>query len=93
MPRRMNQVGQHVDDVNGGELPLDPDGHTLAGELVQDVEHAEGPAVIRPVMDEVVGPDVVYCSACNSDPTVSSHFNSLWHRSAHNSRAEQQSAA
>ena len=53
------QVGQHVDNIRRGELAPDPDGQALAGELVQDVEHAEGPAVICPVMDEVVGPDVV----------------------------------
>ena len=53
------QVGQDVDDVDRGELAPDPDGQALAGELVQDIEHAEGPAVICPVMDEVVGPDMV----------------------------------
>ena len=31
----------------------------------------------------------VCCSACNSDPAVSSHFNSLPRRSARNPRAEQ----
>ena len=53
------QVGQHVDDVNGGKLPAHPDRQALAGELVQDVEHAEGPAVMGLMMDEVIGPDVV----------------------------------
>ena len=53
------QVGQHVDNVDRGELAPNPDRQALAGELVQDVEHAEGPAVIRPVMHEVIGPDVI----------------------------------
>ena len=62
MPRRMKQdeqVGQHVDDVGRGELAPDTDRQARAGELVQDIEHAEGPAVICPVMHEVIGPDVV----------------------------------
>ena len=33
------------------------------------------------------------CSACNFDPAVSSRFNSLSSRSAHNPRADQQAAA
>ncbi len=53
------QVGQHVDDVDGGEPALDPDGQALAGELVQDIEHAKGPLVMGPVMNEVIGPDMV----------------------------------
>src|SRR4051812_34673421 len=53
------QVREHVDDVDGLELASDPDGQALVGELVDDVEHAEPPSVVRPVLDEVVGPDVV----------------------------------
>ena len=40
-------------------LRLDPDRQAFAGELVDDVEHAELPSVVGAVLDEVVGPDVV----------------------------------
>jgi hypothetical protein len=30
----------------------------LSGELINDGEHAEGPAVVRAILNEVVGPDV-----------------------------------
>src|SRR3954470_14115116 len=53
------QVREHVDDVDGLELASDADRQTLVGELVDDVEHAEPPSVVCPVLDEVVGPDVV----------------------------------
>src|SRR3954469_25384854 len=53
------QVREHVDHVDGLELASDPDGQALVGELVDDVEHAEPPSVVRPVLGEVVGPDVV----------------------------------
>lgn len=47
---------QHV--VRGG-LTGDVDGQALAGELVDDGEHAKAPAVVGAVGNEVVGPDVV----------------------------------
>ena len=53
------QVGQDLEDIGRGELPPDPDRQALPGELVQDIEGAEGPAVVGPVMHEVVGPDLV----------------------------------
>ena len=53
------QVRQDVDDVGRVQLAVDPDRQALAGELVDDVEHAELPPVVGPVLDEVVGPDVV----------------------------------
>src|SRR3954468_5679605 len=47
------QVREHVDDADGLELASDPDGQALVDELVNDVEHAEPPSVVRPVLDEV----------------------------------------
>ena len=35
------QIRQHVDHVDGLELPGDPDRQALVGELVDDVEHAD----------------------------------------------------
>jgi len=53
------QVGKRVDDIDGLELAAHPDGEALAGELVDDVEHAILPPVVGAIFDEVVGPDVV----------------------------------
>ena len=53
------EVGQDIDGVNGGKLPANPDRQALTGELVQDIEGSKGPPVMRPVMHEVVGPDMV----------------------------------
>ena len=53
------QVGERIDDVNRLELAIDPDGKALAGELVDDVEHPILPSVVRAILDEVVGPDMV----------------------------------
>ncbi len=53
------QVREHVDDVDRAKFPVHPDRQALAGELVDDVEHAVLASVVRAVLDEVVGPDVV----------------------------------
>ncbi len=53
------QVRQGIDHRGRIELPVDPDRQALSGEFVDDVEHSELPPVVRPALDEVVGPDVV----------------------------------
>ena len=53
------EVRQDVDNVRRLQPPVDPDRQALPGELVDDVEHAELPAVVGAVLDEVVGPDMV----------------------------------
>ena len=67
MARRDEQIGQHVDDVNRGELSPNPDRQALPGELVQDIERAEGPGVIGPVMHEVIRPDMVRALGAQPD--------------------------
>ena len=52
------QVCQGV-DVGRIQLPIDTDHQRLLRELVDDVERAERPPVMRPVLDEVTRPDVV----------------------------------
>jgi hypothetical protein len=52
-------IEQYVDHVGGLELPVDPDGQTFVGELVDEVEHAILPPFVRAILDEVIGPDVV----------------------------------
>ena len=41
------------------ELATNPDRQTFSGELVDDVEHAELPAIVGPTLDEVIGPDMI----------------------------------
>lgn len=53
------QVRQGVDDIGRVELARDPDRQALPGELVDDVEHAELPAIVRPALDKIIGPDMV----------------------------------
>lgn len=53
------EIRQHVDDVGGLQLPVDPDGEALPGELVDQIEHTELTAVMGSTLDEVVGPHVV----------------------------------
>ena len=62
MPRRSaqdEQVGEYINDVDRLEPATDPDGQAFPGELVDDVEHAELPAIVGSVLDKVIGPDVI----------------------------------
>src|SRR5205814_8991985 len=56
---RDEQVGQHVDHVDGLQLARHPDCQALVRELVEDVEHAILPSVVRAILHEVVGPHVI----------------------------------
>ena len=53
------EVSQNIYDRGRVQLPVDPNGQAFPRELVDDVEHSEFPPVVRPALDEVVGPDVV----------------------------------
>src|SRR5215210_1342013 len=53
------QVREHIDHINCLQLPAHPDGQALAGELVDDVEHAELAPVMGAILDKVIGPDMV----------------------------------
>lgn len=53
------QVGKHVDDIDGLQLSFNPDGNTFARELVDHIEHADFPAIVCAILDEVVGPDMI----------------------------------
>ena len=48
-----------MQDVLAVELASDMRGQAFPGELVDDVEHAEGLAVMRATHNEVIAPDVV----------------------------------
>jgi hypothetical protein len=54
-----HQFGQRLDDGGRVQPAVDADGEGLARELVDHGQHPELAPVVRPVLDEVVGPDVV----------------------------------
>jgi hypothetical protein len=53
------EIGQHIDHIDGLELASDPDRQAFVGELVDHIEHAIFPSIVGAVIDEVVGPDVI----------------------------------
>ena len=53
------QIGQHINHIDGLELTGDPDHQAFMAELVDHVEHSIFPSVVGAVYDEVVGPDVI----------------------------------
>jgi hypothetical protein len=54
------QIRQDIDHVRRFQLAGHPDGQAFAGEFIDDVDHRELAAVMGAVLDEVVGPDVVW---------------------------------
>ena len=63
----MNRSDRGVDDVGRVELAIDADCKAFPGELVDDVEHAESPAIVGPTLDEVIGPDMVWMLGSKPD--------------------------
>ena len=55
----MKKVGQNVDHIDCPELAGDADRQAFMGELVEHVEHPVPASIMSPVLDEVVGPDVI----------------------------------
>ena len=53
------QFAENIDHVDRLQLTPDPDRQALVRELVDDVEHPVFPPIMRPVLDEVVGPHVI----------------------------------
>ena len=53
------QVRESIDDLSRVQLPFDQDSQTFPAMFVQDVERPERPAIICPVMHEVIRPDVI----------------------------------
>src|SRR5690606_22489113 len=56
---RDEQLAECLDDIGRLEFPCDTDGQALAGELVDDAQHPERPAIVGAVSDEVIRPDMV----------------------------------
>jgi hypothetical protein len=62
VPRNSTQdevIGQNIDHVDGLQLARHPDRQALVRELVEDIEHAILPPIMRAMLDEVVGPHVI----------------------------------
>lgn len=53
------QVGEHIDDVDGLEFPINPDRQAFVRELVDDVQHPIFPSLMGAILDEVIRPDMV----------------------------------
>jgi hypothetical protein len=54
---QIRQTGQHIIMLQG---PGNFDRQTFPRELVDHRQHPEGPAIMGPVHDEVVCPDVIF---------------------------------
>ena len=54
------EIGQDVDHIRGFELPVEPDRQALQRELVDHVQHAILSAIMGAVLEEVIGPDVIW---------------------------------
>ena len=54
-----HRISNGVQDVTGAQLALHFDGQAFAGVLIDERQHAERPSIMRAILDEVVGPDMV----------------------------------
>ena len=58
-PSICERVGQEMENVVGAEPPGHQDGQTLPALFIDDGKHPEGPAIMCPGLNEVMGPDLV----------------------------------
>lgn len=58
-PQQDEEVRQHVQHIDGVQLPVDTDRQRLPRELIDDVQRSVGPPFISPVLEEVIGSDMV----------------------------------
>ena len=61
------QLTKRVEDIAGVEFTFDTDRQALSGELIDDAEHAEDFTVMRPVLDEIIRPDMAFVSGSQTD--------------------------
>ena len=78
-PALEHEVNQRLDCIRGVQPPIDLHGEGLTGELVDHAEHLDLPAVMRPVLDELVSPDLVgpLCPQANAGSTIQPEPTSL----------------
>jgi len=53
------EIAQKQDHVLGSDLSSNMRGQTLAGVLIENVQNPKGPAILRPVCDEVIGSHLI----------------------------------
>jgi len=61
------ELGQTVEHVVGSETSRNADSQAPPRELVEHDEHAERATVLCPILDEVIGPDVVWPLGSQTD--------------------------
>ncbi len=61
------QIGEHVDDIDGFQPPIDSNVQTFMRELIYDVQHSVFPSVMCAVLDEVIGPDMIATLRAQAD--------------------------
>ena len=54
------QFTKNIQDITRVQLALDADSETLPSVLVDHAQHAEDLSVMRPVLDEVIRPDMAF---------------------------------
>lgn len=53
------EIRQSIHHIDGVELPVNTDSQSLPCELINDIQRAVNTPVVGPVMDEVIGPDMI----------------------------------
>ena len=79
------QLGEAMQNIVGVQLARRDDGEALARKLINDRQHAEGPAVLRLVLDEIIAPDMAGALRSKADapaviqPEAAAFGLFLWH--------------
>ena len=53
------EIGQHIDHIDGLKFAGDPDRQAFMGKLVDHIEHSILPSIVGAILDKVVGPDMI----------------------------------
>jgi hypothetical protein len=53
------EIGQHIDHIDGLKFAGDSDRQAFMGKLVDHIEHSILPSIVGAVLDKVVGPDMI----------------------------------
>lgn len=58
-PPQDAEIRQRIHHINGVQFPADPDRQRLPSELIDDVQCAIDPPIVSPVLDKVIGPNMI----------------------------------
>ncbi|GAB5458076.1 MAG: hypothetical protein Hens3KO_11060 [Henriciella sp.] len=61
------QLAKCVQDIAGVQSSFDADRQTLSRKFIYDTEHAKDLAIMCPVLDEVIGPDMAFVGGPQTD--------------------------